>query len=78
METRGFLTPEEKDLVAFVHTLETTYSQQSFIEAKRNTRNNDENDRLFFKNMLYCFYKREILILLNISLAKLIVEISFS
>ena len=45
LESRDFLSTKEKEMVAFVHSLETMYSQQSFIEAKRNMRNNDQNDR---------------------------------
>ena len=50
--SRGFLSSEEKDLVGFVHTLENTYSQQSFLEAKRNIRNNDEDDRFLEVTLL--------------------------
>ena len=52
LKSRGFLSSEEKDLVGFVHTLENTYSQQSFLEAKRNIRNNDEDDRFFKVTLL--------------------------
>lgn len=45
LESRDFLSAKEKDTVAFVHTLEIMYSQQSFLEAKRNLRNNEQNDR---------------------------------
>ena len=45
LESRDFLSTNEKEMVAFVHSLEAMYSQQSFIEAKRNMRNNDQNDR---------------------------------
>ncbi|XP_015777504.1 PREDICTED: spatacsin-like [Acropora digitifera] len=41
LESRGILSPHEKDTVAFAHTLEAMYSQRSFIEAKRNARNDE-------------------------------------
>ncbi|XP_068741533.1 spatacsin-like isoform X2 [Montipora capricornis] len=44
LESRGFLSPHEKDSVIFVHTLEAMYSQQSFLEAKRNTWANNPDD----------------------------------
>ena len=55
MESRDFLSHKDKGTVAFLHTLETMYSQQSFIEAKRNLRINAQNDR-FVTNFNCCCY----------------------
>lgn len=45
LESRDFLSTEEKSVVDFVHTLESMYSQQSFAEAKENLGNSDQKGR---------------------------------
>lgn len=45
LESRDFLSTEEQNVVEFVNTLETMYSQLSFTEAKENLKNNDQKDR---------------------------------
>lgn len=60
LESRDYLSVDEKGVVEFVHILESMYSQQSFTESKKNLSHNDQkcrfvtNAHLWHRNTMRC------------------------
>ena len=53
LESRDYLSPEEKNIVEFVHTLESMYSQQSFTESIKNLSNSNQKCRFVTNSYIW-------------------------